>query len=82
MDTPTASILRLAAVKARVGLSHGTIYKFINLGTFPPPVRLGPRAVGWLASEIDDWIAQRIEASREPAGLRSRQTNTSMPPAA
>jgi prophage regulatory protein len=66
MDIPKATILRLPAVKARTGLGSTSIYRLIALGTFPKPVRLGLRAVGWVASEIDAWIAQRVEASRQP----------------
>lgn len=50
-------ILRLPTVKARTGLSRSTIYLKISQGTFPKPVSLGARAVGWLESQIDDWVA-------------------------
>jgi hypothetical protein len=30
----------------------------------PQPVRLGARAVGWLESEVDAWIRQKIEGTR------------------
>lgn len=43
-------------VKERTGLSRSTIYAKIAQGTFPKPVCLGARAVGWLESEIDEWI--------------------------
>lgn len=61
----TATILRLPAVKARTGLSRSTIYLRIGEGTFPAPVKLGERAVGWIQAEVDAWVAQRIEASRQ-----------------
>lgn len=35
-------------------------------GTFPPPIQLGPRAVGWLEHEIDEWIASRPRARLVP----------------
>lgn len=57
-------IIRLKAVKARCGLSRSTLYNRIAAGEFPRPVALGPRAVGWLESEINAWIAARIDASR------------------
>ncbi len=57
-------ILRLPAVKASTGLSRSTIYQRVSEGTFPRPVSLGGRAVGWLENEIQDWLQQRIEASR------------------
>ena len=58
------TILRLPEVKARTGLSRSTIYLRVAEGKFPPPINLGERSVGWLESEIDAWIAKRIELSR------------------
>ena len=49
-------ILRLPSVKSRTGLSRSTIYLKISQGSFPKPVSLGARAVGWLESQIDDWL--------------------------
>jgi prophage regulatory protein len=60
-------MLRLPAVKARTGLARSTIYLRVADGSFPAPVSLGRRAVGWIESEIDDWLARRIEASRQTA---------------
>ena len=59
------TILRLPAVKARTGLSRSTLYLRIKAGTFPEPVSLGLRAVGWVESEIDEWLNQQIERSRK-----------------
>ncbi|MBM3566603.1 MAG: AlpA family phage regulatory protein, partial [Alphaproteobacteria bacterium] len=28
------------------------------------PIKLGARSVGWLASDVDAWIAERIAESR------------------
>ena len=61
------SILRLPAVKARTGLSRSTIYQRIREGTFPPPVNLGKRAVGWLESELAAHMAALVERSRKSA---------------
>ena len=61
------SILRLPAVKTRTGLSRSTIYLRVSQGTFPKPVSLGGRAVGWLEAEIQEWLQRRIEASRKAA---------------
>lgn len=63
----THTILRLPAVKASTGLSRSTIYLRVAEGTFPKPVSLGGRAVGWLEAEIQQWLQRRIEASRKPA---------------
>jgi prophage regulatory protein len=61
------SILRLPAVKARTGLSRSTIYLRISEGSFPRPVSLGGRAVGWVETEVNDWLNRQIEASRKAA---------------
>jgi prophage regulatory protein len=61
------TILRRKQVEARTGLSRSTIYLRVSDGTFPKPVSLGARAVGWVESEISDWLASRIEASRHAA---------------
>lgn len=57
-------ILRLPQVKARVGLGHTNIYNRIKAGTFPAPVSLGARAVGWLSTDIDEWIDQCVAESK------------------
>lgn len=46
-------ILRRKQVESRIGLSRSTIYERIKTGTFPPPISLGSRSVGWIESEID-----------------------------
>ena len=55
-------ILRLPTVKEITGLSRSSIYLHINNGSFPKPIPLGARAVGWLDSDINDWLLSRIEA--------------------
>ncbi len=57
-------ILRLPAVRARTGLSRSTLYLFMARGEFPRPIRLGQHAVGWLESDVQKWIADRVERSR------------------
>lgn len=60
------NILRRKQVEGRTGLSRSTIYLRVSEGTFPKPVNLGARAVGWLESEIDGWLTSRVEESRNP----------------
>ena len=43
------------------------IYRRLAGGSFPKPLSLGARAVGWIESEVDEWIRQRIVASRGEA---------------
>lgn len=63
-------ILRLPDVKAQSGASRSTIYLRIQQGLWPKPVRLGPRSVGWPASEVAAINDARI------AGLPDDQIRT------
>ena len=58
------SILRLPVVMARTGLGRTSIYEKVAAGDFPEPINIGPRAVGWIADEVQAWIESRIDASR------------------
>ena len=53
-------ILRLPEVQAKTGLKHSAIYERICRGDFPRPIPLGPKARGFLETEIDNWIASRV----------------------
>lgn len=61
------SFLRLPEVKAITGLSKTSVYALIKERTFPAPVRLGPRAVAWVRSEVRQWALERVHASRSVA---------------
>ncbi len=62
----THTILRLPVVKNRTGLSRSSIYLRMANNQFPAPISLGGRAVGWLDEDVNNWLEQRIEASRKP----------------
>ena len=64
-----ARVLRLPRVQTRTGLARSTIYVRVADGSFPQPIRLGSRAVGWIESEVDAWIREQIAASRGRAQL-------------
>jgi len=53
--------IRLKDVMETTGLGKTTIYKYIEQGNFPKPVELGYRAVGWIESEISEWVMARVE---------------------
>lgn len=61
------TFLRLPEVKAVTGLSKTSIYQLIRGKSFPAPVRLGPRTVAWVKSEIREWAIERVRASRSAA---------------
>ena len=52
-------VLRVAQVEDATGLSRATIYRKMNDRTFPIAVRLGDRAVGWYADEINEFNDSR-----------------------
>jgi len=54
-------IIRLKDVIDSTGLGRSTVYKYISEGTFPKPVSLGDRCVGWVEGEVRDWILARIK---------------------
>ena len=57
--------LKLTEVRIRAGKSRSSIYQGVNDGTFPKPIKLGgPRAVGWIEAEIEDYNQACIDASR------------------
>lgn len=56
-------VLRLRGVVAKTGMSRSWTYAAIKEGKFPKSIKLGDAAVGWLESDIDAWIAERLSAS-------------------
>ena len=68
-------ILRRNQVEARIGLKRSSIYAKLSLNpkrpndfdpTFPRPITLGnAKAVGWVESEINSWLAAQLEKCRK-----------------
>jgi prophage regulatory protein len=56
--------VRLPEVKAVTGLSKSSLYALIRANNFPAPVRLGPRTVAWVKSEVKQWAVERVLTSR------------------
>lgn len=70
------TIIRRKQVEARTGLSRSSIYARFRQNpkrpgdydpTFPKPVSVGARAVGWIEAEIDSWLNAQVEKSRKSA---------------
>lgn len=67
MQPQVARMLRLKAVITKTGVARSTIYDWLNPksprydDSFPKQRRLGQQSVGWLESEIDEWLLQREE---------------------
>ena len=54
-------ILRLPQTIQKTGLSRSTIYTLLNAGKFPAKIQLSERAIGFLESEVNDWIQQKTQ---------------------
>ena len=61
----TERLLTRAEVEKRCGVSRSTVYRWMRTGQFPEPVRVGPRAVRWPASEIEAYLESRPRARGE-----------------
>ena len=53
-------VLKLKSVIEKTTLCHSTIYKLISEGSFPKPIDLTGRAVGWVDAEVDGWIMSKV----------------------
>src|SRR3954469_14759524 len=76
---PPEQLLRIADVLARTGLSRASVWRLVRDASFPAPVRIGRRAVAWLDTEIDSWIANCVKARNTSSvwgseGPRQRQS--------
>ena len=57
-------LIRLPEVLNRTGISRSLVYKLIKEDSFPKQINTSPRTSGWLESEIDEWIEERVNLSR------------------
>lgn len=57
-----ATYLTRTEVQDRYKTTRSTLYRWINRGIFPAPVKLGPRMVRWKLSDLEQFEQQREEA--------------------
>ena len=75
LPQPNLQILRLPQVLQVTGLCRSMIYQLEAANRFPHRIRIGSRAVGWLHSEVQDWLDSQVQLSlrihaAEPGGNR------------
>ena len=58
-------LLKRKEVETLTGLSRSSLYRWIERGQFPKPLRLSARTVRWEASTIDDWVKQLPNTERK-----------------
>ena len=56
----TERILRLPTLLAAIDVSAATLWRWVKDETFPQPISLGGRSVGWLQSEVQAWVKDRV----------------------
>lgn len=74
ISQPPASelrILRLPDVIRKTGMSKTAIYTRLRKNEFPEPLKLGPRAVGFVEAEVNGFLADLIRqrGAREGANV-------------
>jgi len=57
-------IMRLPAVLQATGLARSTVYRMMAERTFPAPVKLAKRAVGWRHDDVRQWTNARPKTFR------------------
>lgn len=55
----------MPAVRRMTALGRSTIYRLMALKLFPSAIKLGPRAVGWRQTDIDQWLDERPETAMD-----------------
>ena len=56
-------IIRLPDVIKMTGLSRSSIYAMMDKKLFPMSLKIGPRAIGWLNSDIQEWIDAKVKGA-------------------
>lgn len=66
------AIFRIKTVALTTGLSRSTIYGKLKYDpkrpqafdpSFPKPLKLGSRAIGWISDEVENWLKLQKEKS-------------------
>ena len=53
-------LLKIQKVIELTTLSRSTIYRLVESGKFPRPVKLTSRTIGWVEEEVKDFILDKI----------------------
>jgi predicted DNA-binding transcriptional regulator AlpA len=59
VQLPETGFLRLPQVKVFFPVSSATLWRRVGAGSFPRPVKLGPRVTAWRAEDVRRWIADQ-----------------------
>lgn len=67
MNKNCTTLIRLPEVIKRTGVSRATVYRLMNKRAFPLPVKISEKAIAFVESEVNDWIENLINSSRNKA---------------
>jgi prophage regulatory protein len=56
----TTRFIRMTELKDKVALSRSQIYKLIQQGEFPEPIKLGKKISVWTDSEVEEWMSSKL----------------------
>lgn len=62
MDQSSMRVLFFRDLKNKKGIawSRQHVYRQVNAGKFPAPIKLGEATIAWIEHEIDAWLDERI----------------------
>ena len=55
-------LIKIQEATERVGIGRSSIYKLMQAGGFPLPLKLGGRVVRWSIAELDVWVPAQPRA--------------------
>lgn len=64
-DEKPVALVSLQDISARIGISRATIYRMVDSGEFPTPVRISHKRRAWVAAEVNAWVAERMAERHE-----------------
>lgn len=70
--TKLTVILRRSETLRRAGFQPSTLNYMVKIGRFPPPVKIGLRAVGWVEAEVEAHLQSLIEKRDCPQAIEAK----------
>ena len=64
----TERFFRIKEVQDFSGLSRSQIYALVARGEFPRQVKVSEKASGWLLSELEAWMSERVANRNRASG--------------
>lgn len=59
MQATCNNLLTISQVCKKVNRSRCTLWKWVKKGTFPKPIKIGKRTLGWKEVDFDQWLEEQ-----------------------